>query len=327
MIDLIKKALPSDTIVPGKVKGDVIVKSKNRDKAKVELEKYFKAKKVKFQSIFKKSKSGSLDVLSVDNFGDVIFKPVIQKGAGGLKFESELEADLNNYFNGAERKELKYPVVVYEIANTLKLSQDSNYKVIPEGKKNQKRLLAFSGSKLTVSNSTGKTLTDLTLADGSKRIYLSLKMSKSYYTLNAAIAEFFKDKSTQVKINEYFGFNGQMMGGFGKEYACVTDEPVYSKVKKNLADILDQAVGHDVVIVHKKTDADVLVKKVTTNKVTISNLDESSYRYPEAGVRKYANIKCNAVINGYDYEVNFQFRGTTPTDVGPKYLRILLERL
>jgi hypothetical protein len=327
MIDIIKKALPKATVVAGKTKGDVIVKSKDREKAKAELEKYFTTKKVKFTSVFKKSKSGSLEVLSVLNMGDVIFKPVIQKGAGGLKFEKELEIDLNNYFNGADSKDFIYPVVVSEIESVLKLTPDAGYEVIAEGKKNQKRQLTFNGKKLTVSNSSGRTLTDLTLAKGNKKIYLSLKMSETYYTLNASIFEFFKDKTTQVAMNQYFGFDGQKMGGFGSEYACITSAPKYSNVKNNLADILDQAVGHDVVIVHKKTSTDVMVKKVTTNSVTVSDLDDTSYRYPEAGVRKYANIKCNAKINKYDYEVNFQFRGTTPTDVGPKYLRILLERL
>jgi hypothetical protein len=56
-------------------------------------------------------------------------------------------------------------------------------------------------------------------------------------------------------------------------------------------------------------------------------LSDDSYVYPEKGVRKYANIKVKARINGHDYIVNFQFRGTTAADVGPKYLRILLERL
>ena len=31
------------------------------------------------------------------------------------------------------------------------------------------------------------------------------------------------------------------------------------------------------------------------------------------------------MINGYKYEVDFQFRGTTAIDTGPRYLRILLK--
>lgn len=326
MLNIIKKALPGLTVESGKGK-DVIVKSKDREQAKRDLESFFTKKKTLFTSVFKKSKSSSIDVLQVEGIGDVIFKPIIQKGAGGLKFEKELEIDLNNYFNGVEYKDLKHTDVIKELESVIGLKRKSNFTVVPEGKKNQKRLITFNGRKLTVSNSTGKTLTDLTLKKGNTSIYLSLKMSKTYYTLNASIYEYFLDKNYQKAINEYFGFNGQKMGGFGKEYGCITDNPKYTTVKKNLADILNQALGTDVIIVHKKKENDVVVKDITTNKVSISGLDDDSYRYPEPNVRKYANIKFDAVINGYDYEVNFQFRGTTATDTGPKYLRILLERL
>lgn len=326
MLNTIKKALPNQTVVAGKGK-DVIVKSKNREAAKKELEQYFTKKKVLYTSVFKKSKSASIEVLSVEGIGDVIFKPIIAKGAGGLKFEKEVELDLNNYFNGAEYKELIHPDVIEALESEIGLKRRAKFEVVPEGKKNQKRLITFNGKKLTISNSSGATLTDLTLKKGNSKTYLSLKMSSTYYTLNASIYQYFLDKTYQKSINEYFGFNGQLMGGFGKEYGCITDEVSYTKVKNNLSSILDQALGHDVVIVHKKSANDVMVKDVSTNKVSVSGLSDESYRYPEAGVRKYANIKFSAKINGYDYEVNFQFRGTTPTDTGPKYLRILLERL
>ena len=133
---------------------------------------------------------------------------------------------------------------------------------------------------------------------------------------------------TKIPINTYFGFNGQKMGGFGKAFACVTKKPNYSQVEKNLEDILAQAVGTEVILIHKKKQNDVMVSKIgRTNKIAVSNLSDDSYVYPEKGVRKYANIKVNATINNHKYIVNFQFRGTTAADVGPKYLRILLERL
>ena len=36
-------------------------------------------------------------------------------------------------------------------------------------------------------------------------------------------------------------------------------------------------------------------------------------------------IQTNGSINGHEYNVDFQFRGTTSTDTGPRYLRILLK--
>lgn len=328
MLEIIKKALPGEKVEAKKK--DVYVYSKDRNATKKKLEAYLKNKKVVFESVFKASKSSSLDVLSIVGGGDVVFKPIIQKGAGGISFEKELEKDLTNFFSGAELKDLQHADVVEPLAKLLKFKKGSKYKVIHEGSKNQRRSLSFlDNSRILISNSDGKTLTDITLADeANRKIYLSLKMSKSYYTLSASIGEFFKSDETKVKINEFFGFNGQKMIGFGKEYACVTKKLSYSKVTTNLENVLSKAVGYDMILIHKKRDNDVLVKKIgDTNDVKITNdVTDSCYVYPEAGVRKYANIKFKASIGGYSYIVNFQFRGTTAADVGPKYLRILLER-
>ncbi len=202
------------------------------------------------------------------------------------------------------------------------------YQILEEGSKNKSRPILFDGRELTISKSTGETLSDLTLKSGRETLYLSLKMSKSYYTVSSSVLNYFMAGGIKIKINEYFGFNGQKMGGFGKKFACVTKKPNYIQVKKNLEHILAQAVGTKVILIHKKTDNDVVAKKVgKSNSVLITGLSNDSYVYPEKGVRKYANIKVNAKINSKDYIVNFQFRGTTATDVGPKYMRILLERV
>lgn len=322
----IKTAEPT-AIIEQKGK-DIIVKTKDRNSTKSKLEHHFKKKKIIFKSIFKKAKSSSLDVLEVPGSGDVIFKPIIQKGAGGVKFEVELLLDIKNYLNGAEYNKLKHPDVLKEMEKVLKFDRRTKYEVVSEGAKNQKRQLVFTGNRIIISNSTGKTLTDLTLKKDNKLLYLSLKMSATYYTLSAGIVKYFSEGRTKIPVNTYFGFNGQKIGGFGKEFACVTKKPNYNLVKNNLEDILAQAIGTEVILIHKKKDNDVMVSQVgRANKVSVSELSDNSYVYPEKGVRKYANIKVKAMINGHDYIVNFQFRGTTATDIGPKYLRILLERL
>jgi len=310
-------------------KKDIIVKSKDRETAKENVEKALTKEKVTFSDVFKKSKSGSLNVLEVLGYGDIVFKPIIQKGAGGLKFEAELKVDLENYWNGVDIKKLKNKDVVKELENVVGISPDNKMKVLHEGKKNSKRVLEFNGSKLTATNSTGASLTDLTLEDDDTTYYLSLKMSKSYYVLNAAIDKFFKDKSTQVEMCEFFGMNGQKMGGFGKEYFCITKKPNYTNVTKALEEFMSQSYGTQVYVVHKKAPNDVVVTHVKKApvKVMVKNLTEDSYIYPETGVRKYAGISFIANINRHDYKVQFQFRGTTASDVGPKYLRILMERL
>lgn len=307
---------------------DIIVKSKDREKLKGDVEKRFKKEKILYKSIFKKSKSSSLDVLEVIGGGDIIFKPVIQKGAGGVKFEKELATDIENYLNGVEYNKLKHQDVIKEMEKVLGFNRRTKYEVVSEGSKNQRRQLTFNGIRVDISNSTGKTLTDLTLKKDNKLLYLSLKMSPTYYTLSAGIVKYFMEGRIKIKMNEYFGFNGQKMGGFGKQFACVTKKPNYGNVTNNLEDLLSQAIGTEVILIHKKTNNDVMVSEVKkSNKVKITNLTDASYVYPEKGVRKYANIKVNARINNHDYLINFQFRGTTAADVGPKYIRILLERL
>jgi hypothetical protein len=325
--DITKTLSPDMVSVKNK---DILVKSKNREDSKKKLEKFLKTKEIPFKSIFKKSKSSSLDVIFIPEINaDVIFKPIIQKGAGGLGFEKELKVDLENYFNGEEIQNLKHKTVVAALQKELKITPTNDYSVTHEGALNKRREIQFNGNKVVISNSKGDTLTDITVQKSSgKKMFLSLKLGSTYYVVSASIYKYFLDKRTQVGINKYFGFDGSKMGGFGEEYVCKTPKPNYSKVSQDLAELLSQAVGTNVVLVHKKTDSDVLVKNVgSTNKVTVTGLSADSYVYPEPGVRKYANIKANAMINGANYKINFQFRGTTAADVGPKYLRILLERL
>lgn len=335
LLDKVKKALPMGAGATATAKGkDVIVKSKGREQTKASVEAYFKKDKISFNDVFKKSKSSSINVLEIPNIGDVIFKPIKQKGAGGLKFEDELKLDLQNFYEGVELDELQHTDVIKKMISVLSITPTT--KLVPDkrGSKNQSRALTHTGSKFDVQNTSGNYITDITLMDPKKTgsaadvYHLSLKTSDTFYILNAGIGKYFKEKSTQVAACEFFGFDGQRMGGFGEEYACLTNYPNFNIVKDNLEDLLSQAYGYDIVIVHKKRLDDVLVKKVKTKaNVTITDLNERSYRYPESGVRKYANISMNATVGGVRYKVDFQFRGTTASDTGPRYLRILMKRL
>ena len=53
------------------------------------------------------------------------------------------------------------------------------------------------------------------------------------------------------------------------------------------------------------------------------HINNNTIVYPEKGKRKYAFITVMGNINNHNYKVTFQFRGTTPTDRGPRYCRIL----
>lgn len=332
---LTKEITKADSTVQMQKKGkDILVKSKDRNTTKLKVEKQLKKAGIAFKSVFKKGKSNSIDVLEIAGEGDLIFKPLTRRGAGGVAFEKQLENDIKKYLNGAEYNQLKHPDVLKEMEKVLGFNRRTKYEVVPEGSKNQKRKITFTSDVLHITNSTGQTLTDLTLKHDRKLMYLSLKMSPTYYIMNSGIGTYFMEGRTKIKINEFFGFNGQKMGGFGRQFACVTKKPNYEKVKVNLANLIAQAIGTDVIIIHKKTLNDVLVSEIgrTNIKVKIGSLKEESYSYPEkksatSRGRKYANIKFDANINKHDYIVNMQFRGTTATDIGPKYIRILLERL
>lgn len=333
VLSTIKKALPKDEVTATKTRSgvDVRVVSANRNEAKKNLEAALKKQRIPFKSVFKRSKSSSMDILDLGGGVEVTFKPLTRRGMKGLKFEDELAEDLKNYFNGVEDpKAFVHPDVIKAIKKELKWSPRDNYTIVPQGRMNQKRKLIFDGNKIVITNSTGETLTDLTLSNGKKTVYLSLKTSKTYYVTSSSIYQHFLDKSTQVKVNEFFGFDGLKMGEFGKEYACVTKEPNFSKVRSNLAELLSNAIGTGLVLLHKKRTNDVLITEVrpsSPQKVTISGLSEDSYTYPIKGKRKGSNIKVKATVDGHTYIVNFQFRGTTAADTGPKYLRILMERL
>jgi hypothetical protein len=325
------KKLLKDAIIE-QSKKDIIIKSKDRDATKLIVGKWFKANKVAHKDVFKASKSSSINVFEITGIGDVIFKPIIQKGAGGVAFEHELETDLTNYWNGVPKDKLKHHDVLTQMEAVMKINQKDKHVVVPMGSKNQKRALVFDGKSLSVSNSTGKTLTDLTLKNSKgKEIYCSLKMSKSFYILSAAIEQYFANKNTQVALCTYLGMDGYKMGGFGLKYRCKTPSKVnYSAVRSNLESFLTELYGTDVIVIHKKTAGDVKVSKIPKGsfaKISLSPINEDSYVYPEEGVRKYAVIKFTGTINNSKYKIDFQFRGTTASDTGPKYLRILLERL
>lgn len=333
LLETVNKALPTGATASQKGK-DITVKSKDRANAKKSIEAHFKKHGVIFKSIFKKSKSSSIDVLEVQGLGDIIFKPIIQKGAGGLKFEDELKLDLINYYQGADIKQLTHADVVKQLENVIGINP--NNMLIPDkrGSKNQSRALTFTGNKVRINNTSGNYITDITLMDPKKTgvaadlYHMSLKTSETFYILNAGIGKYFSDRNTQTDMCEFFGFNGQKMSGFGEEYACITQPASYSKVKTNLQELLSEAYGHDMVLVHKKREGDVVVKKVkTAPNVSITDLNDESYRYPEPNVRKYANISVKATIGSIRYKVDFQFRGTTAADKGPRYIRILLKRL
>ena len=301
----------------------VLIRNKDRTSLQEQLEKYYKSKRIKFTRLKKPTE------IEVTGFTQkIVFKPIKAKGTGGLKFEEQFTSDLNDWFSGVSIDKLTSGDTIKLLIAKLKLQQNSKYLAEGVGSRNSKRPPMFTGGKVKVTNNTGMAVSDVDLK-ANKTYFLSLKFTNSFYIYNGGIGSFFVQANTKKQINEYFGFSGYKMGkAFGPEYAVTTKKPNYNIVKKNLQDMIIQALGPDVVLVNKIAQGNnhISVVKGFNHKVDIGTINDDSYLYAEQGVRKYNNIKFDATINGAKYTVNFQFRGTTATDVGPRYLRILLQK-
>lgn len=304
-------------------KSMILIRNKDRTTLQERLENYYKSKKISFKRL---KKPTEIEVRGLPQ--KIVFKPLKAKGAGGLKFEEQFTSDLNDWFSGVDLSQLKTGDTVKLLIQKLNLKQNSKYKAEAVGSRNTKRPPTFTGGRVTVSNNTGEAVADVDLITD-RTYYLSLKFTNSFYIYNGGIGTFFLQPNTKKQINEYFGFDGYKMGkAFGKEYAVVTKKPNYNDIKKNLKDLIIQALGRDVVLVNRISQNVNHISKVIAfnHKVDIGMINDDSYLYAETGVRKYNNIKFEATINNAKYMVNFQFRGTTATDVGPRYLRILLQK-
>ena len=252
-----------------------------------------------------------------------------RKGSGGEAFEVQLVDDLNAYFGGETLDKLQHGDTITLIKKVTKLRLSKGLEAKGLGKQNARRTPAFNGTQFTVQNNTAGVPVDVQILRNGTVIYnASLKFTGAFYIYQGAVDSFFKDPATMKNINEFFGFDGQQMGkGFGKEYFVITDERKPSKVKANLASIIAQGLGDTMLLVNKVSKGRNYVHYVTgkNHKVSIGNISDDVYTYPVKGQRKYANIKVDAVVNGDSYQVEFQFRGTTPSDKGPRYMRVNLK--
>ena len=328
---LLKNILQSQSFIRGSLfeetKGKLLIRSKDRTQLQQDVEKYFTKRKIRFTQ---RKKPTELDVTGSEQI--LIFKPLKAKGTGGLKFEDQLVGDINNWFAGNDVSDLKHKDTMELLIKKLRLKQDSRFTAEKVGAANVKRPPTITATKLTVTNNDRGKVADVNILGLNNKIlhHLSLKFSQSFYIYNATVIDYFKHSNPAVRkmINEFFGFDGlRMAQAFGKEYAANTKKPNYAAVTRRLEDVIKQALGPDIVLVTKVKDGLNFVDDVKGmgHKISARGLNANSYGYAEKGVRKYNFIRFMAMINGYKYEVDFQFRGKTAVDTGPRYLRILLK--
>ena len=305
----------------------LLVRSSDRTTLQEKTEEYFKKNKIIYKA---RKKETELDVTGSSQV--LVFKPLFAKGAGGVKFEHQIVKDLNDWFKGAEYSDLQHPDTIEQFVKTVRLKQSSKYSAKGVGAANTKRPPVFTATKATVSNNFKGKVSDVDVFNQGKIIYhLSLKFSSSFYIYNATVINYFKNPSENIRkmINEFFGFDGYKMGkAFGKEYAAKTKKNYnYALILRRFADLLNQCLGPDIVLMLKIANGNNHIDyiKGLNHKIKLSGLTKDSYGYAEQGVRKYNFIRFKGVINGHNYDIDFQFRGTTATDTGPRYLRILFK--
>lgn len=336
MIKIITNKFASQ-ILSHKVEGTrsmyLILKTKDRNALKSSVEAFLKLNKLAYAEV-STSKSG-FPCTRVDNV-TIVYKPNISKGAGGKAFEVEFAKDLHNLIqcSRVDDAEFHHPDVMKELVKILpsKVIKDKTAKIILEGDKNQKRVMTFVGGKFILSNSTGEILTDVTLNHMGSNHYFSLKMSKTYYLVNASVFQIFKDKSKQKAAYEFFGLDGIKMGAYDglmghtdPIYYCQTKPISQQVVKSNIQGLIQEAMGSGYYFVHKKqTDSVTCFHNDGNVDIIVKSID--SMVYPEQGVRKYTAIKTQITVDGSAYTCTLQFRGTKETDLEPKYLRMLMEK-
>jgi hypothetical protein len=315
-----KKARSTDIIV-------YLENTKDRNRAFDDYIKFLKKEKTKHE--VKKSSKSSLGVLNINGYeGDIIFKPLVRKGSGGEAFEEQLVNDLNAHFGGESLDKLQHSDTIADIKKEVKLRVSKGLEAKGLGKQNVKRTPAFNNGKFTVMNNGPGVPVDVKiLRNGSTLYNISVKFTEAFYIYQGTVNEFFMNDGTKKSINEYFGFDGTQMGGFGPEYFVRTSKRNDTKVKNNLASLIKQGLGDTMLLVNKVSQGRNYVHfvKGKNHRVSISDLNDDSYIYPVKGQRKYAAVKVMGLVNGDRYKIEYQFRGTTPSDRGPRYLRINLK--
>lgn len=311
---------------------DIIVYMETTKDRNIAYDKYIDfLKKQKTKYTEKSSSKSSLGVININGYeGDIIFKPLVRKGSGGEAFETELVDDLNAYFGGETLSKLRHADTIQAILKETKLRMSKGLEAKGLGKQNVKRTPDFSNGNFIVTNNGPGVPVDVKILKGSSTLYnASLKFTEAFYIYQGAVNKFFEEDRTKKSINEFFGFDGTEMGNFGKQYFVRTKPRDLAKVKSNLASIIKQGLGDTMLLVNKVRQGRNYVHfvKGKNHSVSITDINENSYIYPIKGKRKYAAIKVKGKVNGDMYKIEFQFRGTTATDTGPRYMRVNLKHV
>jgi len=138
----------------------------------------------------------------------------------GFGFEGDIISDLEllreEGISELNKDQFKYPDLIIEISKELGLKK-GNFKVIPEGAKNQSRPLGFESGGPVVEFSQGsaaETLTDITIDKKGTKYYLSAKFGNTLTFFNSGITKILP--ASEIKAGKITNLDGvDLLNTFG----------------------------------------------------------------------------------------------------------------
>ena len=154
------------------------------------------------------NKSGKFNMYTFNDDGNII-NIYLAGGASanlGIAYENQIAQDLQTYNNGGD--EFTHPDIVKEIIDTFQL-EPGKFTIKEEGKENKKRPLEFTPEGPIIGHtgeSIAATLTDLTIIQGDKTYYISLKYGSTLTFFNAGVTSVLPAK--EIKEGKITTANG-----------------------------------------------------------------------------------------------------------------------
>jgi hypothetical protein len=208
----------------------------------------------------------------------------------GNNFEPQFAYELNRWWQGETVSNPNMLSAIENLDETYGLKKQKTLKIELEGGSNTKRPLIF-GSNIQISNpkgsgtDVGKTVTDITLTSGNKKIYLSLKLGTTVTFFNVGVRTIlspndiksYNIKGDGKKLLDLFGidetlfcdvFNERLSGG-QKVNASINVDAMNRLLQTGIGEgyhVIHKLSGK---IVSKKMDRNALLKASTVSSAVI----------------------------------------------------------
>jgi hypothetical protein len=286
----------------------------------------------------------NLFVFDIPIEGETVEVGVILAGGAsankGIEFENQVANDLQTYKDGGDQ--FVYKDLTESIVSEFGLTP-TNFKIIPEGKKNQKRSLVFTPNGPLISTpggqSVAETLTDITLLKEGKPIYISLKFGDSLTLFNSGAKTIFPEKEilsgkitnpNGVALLEMLGIDNEIFcrvfneyeedktGTNFKQFHQKTENPDQAKITR----FMESGIGSGYYMLKgsQKGSYDFFLVDEAYSKAAAKLSSDIDIEYGgKGGVAK----RVNAVFNTQKYRIEINIRsksgGVAPTHIMADY--------